>query len=586
MAVGEVESDKTRVWRSRIRMLLGWTAGRAWWGIEPIDLRGGYQGNQLLPSGRVDAPTLRTRAAGSAAPTGGFDSHDHHGHHHAPAFYQVPLRRHVWSEQCDLHASWGELFLDLIFVGAAYRLGSVVKYSFCEMDDARLRLWKRIRLWGQLWLGVRVGLDERLWWRKRSGSSGYNGRMLGPAASSGPSGANCPGPTMGVLWALGLFLCCLRIWYNDLHYRSRFESASRVHRFLDVTGYFLLVYAAANIEPVHEYMREGSPQLGIFLIVLTCAQGLWLMRWLEIAVFSRDEESRRFSALRLVDDGPVLIWWLLAWLNFNRSLDGVHAYGVPVCLIIGAYWTDIRLNVRVHRMAILRGCDPDGEVRHIPKERTRVPMNVEFAIHRLNEFMMLMVGEGVLQLVINKTTEWTNHQGGTSLVSGFVLSLALLYLECHRAASSDGPRVHAPATGRILSPYRAAERVCGVICVLASRLCSRTRRYAQTQPHHQHTPLFALPHSLPSPLPYSYLHTGAPLRLPRDLPEAPSLHLHMRRLCLTADTPTVTHRLPQILFATASIRQHTVNTHPHTTHHDFRRHDRSILCKRPQPVAV
>ena len=233
---------------------------------------------------------------------------------------------------------------------------------------------------------------------------------------------------MGVLWALGLFLCCLRIWYNDLHYRSRFESASRVHRFLDVTGYFLLVYAAANIEPVHEYMREGSPQLGIFLIVITCAQGLWLMRWLEIAVFSRDEESRRFSALRLVDDGPVLIWWLLAWLNFNRSLDGVHAYGVPVCLIIGAYWTDIRLNVRVHRMAILRGCDPDGEVRHIPKERTRVPMNVEFAIHRLNEFMMLMVGEGVLQLVINKTTEWTNHPGwNASLVSGFVLSLALLY---------------------------------------------------------------------------------------------------------------------------------------------------------------
>ena len=45
-------------------------------------------------------------------------------------------------------------------------------------------------------------------------------------------------------------------------------------------------------------------------------------------------------------------------------------------------------------------CDPDGELEELPKLRTRVAINVAFAIHRFDEFMMLMIGEGMLQLVI------------------------------------------------------------------------------------------------------------------------------------------------------------------------------------------
>ena len=36
----------------------------------------------------------------------------------------------------------------------------------------------------------------------------------------------------------------------------------------------------------------------------------------------------------------------------------------------------------------------------LPAQLTRVPFNVEFTIHRFAEFMMLMVGETVLQLVL------------------------------------------------------------------------------------------------------------------------------------------------------------------------------------------
>ena len=117
------------------------------------------------------------------------------------------------------------------------------------------------------------------------------------------------------------------------------------------------------------------------------------MRWLELAFFSHDEETRRFSSLRLVDDSPAILWWVGAWiLQRNEPLSA----WVPILLILGAVWTDLRLQLRVHRSAILRKWDPNGETINATKDRTRVPLNVEFAIHRFNEFMMLIVGEGSL----------------------------------------------------------------------------------------------------------------------------------------------------------------------------------------------
>ena len=57
---------------------------------------------------RTDVEDPRSRQRPHS--TDGFDSHDHHGHHHAQAFYQVPLRRHVWGEpQYELHPGGHDL---------------------------------------------------------------------------------------------------------------------------------------------------------------------------------------------------------------------------------------------------------------------------------------------------------------------------------------------------------------------------------------------------------------------------------------------------------------------------------------------
>ena len=58
-------------------------------------------------------------------------------------------------------------------------------------------------------------------------------------------------PTLvGSLWASTLFLCMVRLWLTDLGHRARFEAADKVHKALDIAGYFLVVLAANNIRSV------------------------------------------------------------------------------------------------------------------------------------------------------------------------------------------------------------------------------------------------------------------------------------------------------------------------------------------------
>lgn len=148
------------------------------------------------------------------------------------------------------------------------------------------------------------------------------------------------------------------MWLCDLHYRARFESSSKLHRLLDVCGYLVLVYGAANIQPVHAYLQEPR-LLPYFVCCLLVAQCLWLLRWLEIALRSHDEESRRYSSLRLVDDLPACFCWGGAWA-VHAADGGAFAKSpwVPLLLLLGSLWADLRLFLRVQRSWLLEALDP------------------------------------------------------------------------------------------------------------------------------------------------------------------------------------------------------------------------------------
>ena len=457
--------------RSGLTMLLsvlGLTPGRSLWGLEPWDM-------QLFV--RFFFPTFGTRdrddveseeeqkhvhttngGLSSSALTkhvselvkhvqaqlGGGGHDDGTGENVTKPFYRVPMRRHPWGcEQYELHASWGDLFLDLAYVGAAYRLGDVVKESFYSCagdcydynDGSSGGSGANGGSGGGDSSGSNGGSDEI--------ASGYDGgcRRLASDAS-GEAPPCCVGWEVGMVWTVAIFATMLRLWLSDLGHRARFATTDRVHKLLDIAGYMLVLLTASNVKAYHHKelrkMDDGSTntRFALFYVFLSTAVALWLLRYLEIAVFSHDQASRRYAASIFVDETGVLVCWTLAYLVGSRtstpSDDAVLLrsvdVGVALLLLLGAIWPELRAYWRVKRMALFPG-------DWLPAQLTRVPFNVEFAIHRFAEFMMLMVGETVLQLVLAEPNATDKDVSALeaqvvhvlTLISGFAISVLMLY---------------------------------------------------------------------------------------------------------------------------------------------------------------
>ena len=162
----------------------------------------------------------------------------------------------------QLHASWADLFHDLIYVGAAYQLGDVVKTSFYSC------------------------VTEEELWSERGNSSGSSpssgplssGRRLGlPAAEGGAY--ECVGVLIGVFYSMALFQCLVRLWMADLFLHNRFEASDMAHRLHDCLTYLAIAFAASGILPVAGFLEVGPysfdvPLLGSIQYVEQCLSNL------------------------------------------------------------------------------------------------------------------------------------------------------------------------------------------------------------------------------------------------------------------------------------------------------------------------
>lgn len=142
--------------------------------------------------------------------------------------------RHLWGDtQYELHPEAQELFLDLIFVGVAFRIGSVVKISFyaCEPTIA-----------GNSSIDASGGGGA-------AGGHGSDGAALYP----------CIGLGLGVWHALAPFVCMYLLWQIETSYRARFAAWSKLHAFSQLVSNMLLLLAAMNISPVGVRASELPP---------------------------------------------------------------------------------------------------------------------------------------------------------------------------------------------------------------------------------------------------------------------------------------------------------------------------------------
>lgn len=301
------------------------------------------------------------------------NEHGGHGHGHGVAtwfntpLYARPTVRHHWGEpQQPLHTGATDLFLDLIFVGVAYRVGIVMKAAFYACDP-----------------------DATPFAGGSGSASGSvtpepSGRMLAP--SSGGSDVACVGFGVGLAYALAPYVCVYLLWSIEREYKASFACSSKLHYFLELLCSLCLVLASMSIDTVASY--RGVPKaealvlcLGLLLVDLL----LWMLRLLELSLTNAYEGPRRQASLQLVVALQVFACWLTGWLLINCHVADPYqnAFHCDVC--VGLMWLgclrwQLSTFQRPLRLLLLPGPHPIIE-------RTFVVSNMGFQFHRNNEFM-------------------------------------------------------------------------------------------------------------------------------------------------------------------------------------------------------
>ena len=358
--------------------LLGLRGNRTLWGREPLDIG-------FLVGVHGDRPPPEPR-----------------DHHARSPLYATPMPWRLWgdgTEEEGMSASWLDLFIDLVYVGAAFRLGGTVKYSFLECDGGS---------------------------GSSSGTSGSR-RLAGGVAE-------CAGVWWGVAYAAGLFFALTFVWKQSMLDNARFDFPDRVHMFLSLFSVFWTLLAAAHIGDVATYRDShgflDGTDFASFLFPLLIVHAIHMARTLELALAHPVETVRRFASSHAISQVACLL--LNAGAITVVASPGASRAESDVALlltVVGNWWFVGRKMVHIHINSLLRKRGHNMW----PVARKMVPLNIEYVIHRFSEFMMLMLGETILQAVIAERSDVIESERtgygiylGTQ-AAGFVLTLCMLY---------------------------------------------------------------------------------------------------------------------------------------------------------------
>jgi len=337
----------------------------------------------------------------------------------------VPAPRFFWGEkQPGLHPQGTELFLDLIFVGIAYRVGVVMKAAIFLCDPE-----------------ASAFASDAMSSSSTASSSGSTsgGRML--AAASGPT-QQCVGAAMGIMHGLAPFVAMFQIWSYVTTTKGKYACSSKLHTILDLLSNLLLVFAAMAISPTRglhgsadEDADADADTLAFVIYPIIVALVLWLARFAELALYSPREAVRRENAQELRVGLVTLCLWSGAAVlasQDNSRMDAQHAARADAAAALlwcgNLCWAGARALSPL--LPMLR------PATLVPVERSLVCPHHGYKYERTNEFMFLMLGEAVLQIVIaagprssaqpEDREHWVLYTRVTA-TAGFVLATAMMH---------------------------------------------------------------------------------------------------------------------------------------------------------------
>ena len=234
--------------------------------------------------------------------------------------------------------------------------------------------------------------------------------------------------SVAILWFLAFYVCMYAVWDTKTVYAATFRAESVLHRCVEALEYIFLGIAAANLQPV-KYMEKydigNSYALG-FAISLAVLDFLQLAKWLEL-VLTHPRGS------------PVN--------GFGQTIAGLHCIAfsmkVAAAAIIPVYGAPLSTVLAIQaasclgRRLLLLGL---AVVDLLPRSR-HVPVNVEYIIERQGAFVMVAIGEGVLQTMLVEA----HPEDGENYWAPYLLSYMLLaHMQLvHYSSAPSHPDGHA-----------------------------------------------------------------------------------------------------------------------------------------------
>ncbi|EJK49236.1 hypothetical protein THAOC_31910 [Thalassiosira oceanica] len=299
----------------------------------------------------------------------------HGGHAEILPWYAPPIQRQRWNEDHVLpHVDWGDLFYDLFYVGAAYNFGV----------------------------------------------------MLTSAIATGNWAA-------GIIYYVGTFGPLWMAW--EIQHAARFTCVDYFHWLYEVLRYIFVGTAVAHVSIIKN-MDDGSSDALAFTIAILCESLMNLGRTVETYYKAEGDreciknQCSRDMKYKILPYIAVVLSALAVEISFHFD-EIADEYSSGSRRLAGDYggddpydtgttdpyrwdYGDLPLTLLAIGYVFNQVLDAIGEWRAIVNDkldiRSRfVPMNVEMTIHRYGEWLLLMIGEGILSLLIVETTPTLSH---------------------------------------------------------------------------------------------------------------------------------------------------------------------------------
>jgi len=245
------------------------------------------------------------------------------------------------------------------------------------------------------------------------GSADAHGSLV-DAASSSSTGAHrmlaaaaYPEECYDLWWVtlhvFVIFFTLFGLWFWDVAWDAKYESKGLLHKLLEAGTLVALIAACAQINIIDE-MTTRVEAWWWLLFFYTVVKLLWLVRFGQVALGHPIKAARLDASNSLVSLVIQMALIGAAWACVYASMDGDNTQeqldslekAKLALLLISPFVVVLRAAWRKTL---------GGEALAAVRKEYSIPVNVGLIIHRINEFMMLMLGETVLQLVIGDIPE-------------------------------------------------------------------------------------------------------------------------------------------------------------------------------------